>query len=55
MPEGLEDAAQYSKITDGLLGLGYPEARIAKILGENTLRVMEEAEQIAREMQVPGH
>ena len=55
MPEGLEDAAQYSRITDGLLGLGYPETGIAKILGENTLRVMEETERIAGEMQTPGH
>jgi len=55
MPEGLEDAAQYPRITEGLLGLGYPESGIAKILGENTLRVMEETERIAREMQARGH
>jgi membrane dipeptidase len=47
MPEGLEDAAQFPKITDGLLGLGYNEADIAKILGGNTLRVMSETEKAA--------
>ena len=44
MPEGLEDAAQFPRITDGLLGLGYAECDIAKILGGNTLRVMAENE-----------
>ncbi len=48
MPEGMEDAAQYPRITEGLLELGYPESDISKILGENTLRVMEETERVAR-------
>ncbi|MBZ5643783.1 MAG: dipeptidase [Acidobacteriia bacterium] len=46
MPEGLEDAAQFPRITDGLLGLGYAETDIAKILGGNTLRVMSESEKV---------
>ena len=33
MPEGLKDAAQFPRITEGLLGLGYGEADIARILG----------------------
>ncbi len=51
MPEGLEDAAQFPRITEGLLGLGYGEADIAKILGGNTLRVMSEAETAAGRLQ----
>ncbi|HEV2522520.1 MAG TPA: dipeptidase [Candidatus Acidoferrales bacterium] len=44
MPDGLEDAAKYSKITEGLLRRGHGEADIRGILGENTLRVMAEAQ-----------
>ena len=51
MPEGMEDAAKFPKITEGLLGLGYKESDVSKILGENTLRVMAESERIARELQ----
>jgi len=47
MPTGLEDASQYAVITEGLLRRGYEEADIGKILGENTLRVMGDAERIA--------
>jgi membrane dipeptidase len=50
MPEGLEDAAKFPKITEGLLGMGYSETEIAKILGGNTLRVMGESEKIAGEL-----
>jgi membrane dipeptidase len=44
MPEGMEDASKFSLLTEGLLRRGYQEAEIRKILGENTLRVMAEAE-----------
>jgi membrane dipeptidase len=49
MPEGMEDASQISKITEGLLGLGYHDADIAKILGGNTLRVLNESNSAAGE------
>jgi membrane dipeptidase len=47
MPEGLEDAAKFPRITEGLLLRGYAEADIRKILGENTLRVMEDARRVS--------
>jgi membrane dipeptidase len=51
MPYGLEDASKLPKITEVLLRKGYPESDIRKILGGNTLRVMEQAEQVATQMQ----
>jgi membrane dipeptidase len=41
MPAGMEDASKFPLLTDGLLRRGYKEADIRKILGENTLRVMD--------------
>jgi len=46
MPAGMEDASKFPFITEGLLKRGYSEADIRKILGENTLRVMAEAEEV---------
>jgi membrane dipeptidase len=51
MPEGMEDCSKLPKITQALLDKGYPEPDIRKILGENTLRVLEQAERVGREMQ----
>jgi membrane dipeptidase len=51
MPEGLEDCSKLPKITEALLRKGYSDAGVRKILGENTLRVMEQAEKISRELQ----
>jgi len=52
MPDGLEDCSKLPKITDALLRKGYSEGDIRKILGENTLRVMEQAERVSRELQL---
>jgi membrane dipeptidase len=51
MPEGMEDCSKLPKITEALLRKGYSEGDIRKILGENTLRVMEQAESVSRELQ----
>jgi membrane dipeptidase len=51
MPEGLEDCSKLPKITEALLRKGYSESDIRKILGENTLRVMEQSERVSRELQ----
>lgn len=48
MPEGMEDVTQLPKITEALLRRGYSESAIRKILGENTLRVMEQVERVSR-------
>jgi membrane dipeptidase len=46
MPAGMEDASKFFLITEGLLRRGYGDADIRKILGENTLRVMADAERV---------
>jgi membrane dipeptidase len=48
MPAGMEDASKFPHITEGLLRRGYAEADIRKMLGENTLRVMDDAERVAK-------
>jgi membrane dipeptidase len=48
MPAGMEDASKFPFITEGLLNRGYREADIRKILGENTLRVMGDAERVSQ-------
>jgi len=47
MPDGMEDVAALPKITEALVRRGYKDDDIRKILGENTLRVMRDAEQVA--------
>jgi membrane dipeptidase len=47
-PAGLEDVSCYPAITDELLARSWSEAEIRKVLGANTLRVMEDAEAVAR-------
>jgi len=46
-PAGLEDVSCYPAITDELIVRGWSETEIRKVLGDNTLRVMESAEAIA--------
>ena len=48
MPSGMEDAAKLPLLTEGLLQRGYGEPDIRKILGENTLRVMDGAERVGQ-------
>jgi membrane dipeptidase len=50
MPEGMEDCSKLPKITEALLRKGYSEEDIRKILGGNTLRIMEQAEAVSREL-----
>src|SRR5689334_22054523 len=50
MPEGAQDVSMLPNITYELLKRGYSERDIRKILGENLLRVMTEAERVAHQM-----
>ena len=50
MPYGMDDVSQLPKITDALLKKGYSESDVEKILGGNTLRVMEQVEAVAKQM-----
>ena len=50
MPEGLEDVSKVPYITRELLRRGHDETTIKKVLGGNVLRLMEEVEQVAREL-----
>jgi membrane dipeptidase len=51
MPLGMEDCSKLPKLTEAMLRRGYSESDIRKILGENTLRVMEEVERVSRQLQ----
>jgi membrane dipeptidase len=51
MPEGLEDCSKLPKITEALMRKGYTDEDIRKILGGNTLRVMEQTERVSQEIQ----
>ena len=50
MPEGAQDVSMLPNITYELLKRGYTERDIRKVLGENLLRVMAEAERVSRTM-----
>jgi membrane dipeptidase len=48
MPEGAQDVSMLTNITYELLKRGYNENDLRKVLGENLLRVMGQAERVAR-------
>jgi membrane dipeptidase len=43
-PQGLEDVSKFPLLTKGLLERGYNKADIAKIMGQNFLRILKENE-----------
>lgn len=47
LPEGMEDVSCFPNLTLELLRRGWSEADLRKLLGENSLRVLEEAEAAA--------
>ncbi len=50
VPEGLEDVSKYPAITEELLRRGYAEQDVLKVLGQNALRVLAQAEAAARRL-----
>jgi membrane dipeptidase len=50
MPYGMDDVSHIPQITNALLEKGYSESDIRKILGGNTLRVMEQVEAAAKRL-----
>src|SRR6202035_4293221 len=50
MPYGMEDALHLPQITNALLAKGYSAGDIQKVLGGNTLRVMEQVEATSKRM-----
>ncbi|MFL6307740.1 MAG: dipeptidase [Candidatus Sulfotelmatobacter sp.] len=49
-PQGIDSAADLSKITQALLDRGYSATDIHKILGGNLMRVFRDVERVSREM-----
>jgi membrane dipeptidase len=49
-PVGLEDISKLESVTYELLARGFDEATVGKVLGENTLRVMAEAERVGERL-----
>ncbi|MGH9940321.1 MAG: dipeptidase [Blastocatellia bacterium] len=54
LPKGMEDVTKLPVITYELLKRGYSENDVRKVLGENLLRVMSEAERVAKKAQSSG-
>jgi len=50
-PVGLEDVSKYPALTAELLRRGYSDADVRKVLGQNLLRVMREAERVSAGLQ----
>ena len=50
MPVGMEEISDLPTLTEGLLARGHSAETIRMVLGENLLRVLEAAENVAREM-----
>jgi membrane dipeptidase len=51
MPDGMEDCSKLPRITEALMRKGYSDDDLRKILGGNTLRMMEQTEKVSRELQ----
>jgi membrane dipeptidase len=54
LPVGLGDVSTYPALLAELMRRGWSDADVAKLAGENILRVMDEAEAVARSLSKPG-
>ena len=50
MPEGMDDVTRLPRITEALLRKGYSESDVRKVLGENLLRIMADAERVSERL-----
>jgi membrane dipeptidase len=50
VPAGMEDVSRYPALVKGMIDLGYSDADIRKIMGENLLRVMRANEAVSKEL-----
>jgi len=53
VPQGLQDVSKFPDLIAELLRRGWTETDVKKVAGLNTLRVLREAERVAREMRAP--
>ena len=49
-PDGLEDVSGSPRLLAELLGCGWSEAEVAKLTWSNSLRVLRDAESVARDL-----
>jgi membrane dipeptidase len=54
VPQGLEDVSKYPVLVRGLIEMGYSDADIRKIMGENLMRVMKQVEYASRTTAASG-
>jgi membrane dipeptidase len=54
VPTGLEDVAKFPDLLGELLRRGWSESDVKKLAGLNVLRVLREAERVARELSAPA-
>jgi membrane dipeptidase len=47
LPDGMRQASELPKITEALMRKGYSDSDIKKILGLNTLRLLEDVQRVA--------
>jgi membrane dipeptidase len=50
-PEGLEDVSTYPRLFAELIRRGWTDDELRRLAGENVLRAMEQAEQVAARLQ----
>jgi membrane dipeptidase len=55
LPTGLKDVSQYPNLIAELLRRGFSKRDLAKICGENVLRVMEAADRVAKQATLPSN
>ncbi len=55
VPAGLEDVSKFPDLLGELLRRGWSEADVKKVAGLNALRVLRDAERVARELQADSH